>query len=204
MMYEIHRARFLKASELLQELLVLRQIQSGTPPSRGPLANSELTDASWRSHLARLQETGLVQCRQEGTETVPGLTSTGEQQLRVLTVDYMRELVALHGEMIGIFRKKLAEFYLGGVRRIAFYPVGDTAEVVYLALQGSGLALQLVVDDDPLLWGSMFHELPVSEPARLKVADIDAVILTTSVFEPAVRQRLETMGQMKARPLSLW
>lgn len=204
MMFEIHRAQFLKASELLQELIVLQQIQSGNSLARSPVANNELTAATVRGHLARLENAGLLESRQEGLETVLELNVAGAQQLRVLMVDYMRELMLLHGEMIGAFRKKLAEFYMRGIRRVAFYPVGDTAEVVYLALQASGLSLELVVDDDPLLWGSKFHELPVKASSALAEVQIDGIILTTSVFEDAIRRRMEAAGPMKTKLLSLW
>jgi hypothetical protein len=204
MMFEIHRARFLKASELLQELIVLQQLRSGNSLACGPLANSELTDAIVRSHVARLQSGGMVESRLKDGETVIELNAAGEQQLRVLMVDYMRELMLLHEEMIGIFRKKLAEFYLGGVRRVAFYPVGDTAEVVYLALQASGLSLELAVDDDPLLWGSKFHELSIRAPSTLIEAEIDGVILTTSVFEDVIRRRMEATSPLKIKLFSLW
>jgi hypothetical protein len=204
MMFEIHRARFLQATVWLQELVALHQVKSGSQLSRGPMANSELTDAILLGHVERLLKGGLIERTVEGGETSLGLNTAGEQQLRILMVDYMRELMLLHGEMIEIFRRKLVEFYLDGVRRVAFYPIGDTAEVVYLALQASGLSLKAAVDDDPLLWGAKFHELVVAQPSSLVGTDIDGIIMTTSVFEAAIRQRVEVMGNQKVRLLSLW
>ena len=202
MMYEIHNTRFLKPSALMHDLLVLQQIKYGGFVDGQALPTHRLARSEVTGSLERLRTGGMVA---GGYDAGPlTLTREGEKQLRVLLVDYIRELTALHAEVIAIFQHKLAEYYMGGLRRVAFDPVSDTAEVVFAALQGSGLELVAAVDDDPSLWGAPFHGLVIQAPSRLVEAGVEGVICTTAVFEEQIREKMAALPNMSARLLALW
>ena len=202
MMFEVHRAAFLKPSEMLYDLLALQHAESGltVPGEETPVRYfpaGVLEDC-----IERLVARELI-VADSGTGRV-SLTAAGRRQLRVLMVDYTRELNLLYEEMLGVFRSRLMEFYLAGARAVAFYPIGDTAHVAYLALKSSGLNLAAAVDDDPLLWGADFHGVKIESLESLRGRKVDAIILTTSVFESQVRERLANFSGINARILSMW
>lgn len=201
MMFEIHNTRFLKPSDLVNELLVLQQIKSGAMIDGQALPTHRLARADMASCLERLKAGEMVSANGNG---LPSLTPEGEKQIRVLLVDYIRELMLLYNEVIVVFQSKLTAYYMDGVRRVAFYPVSDTAEVVYAALQGTGLSLVAAVDDDPSLWGSAFHELTVQSPAILAGSGVEGVICTTAVFEKQIQEKMAALHGLRARVLTLW
>lgn len=203
MMYEIHNTRFLKPSELLHDLLVLQQIRSGGFADGAALPTHRLARSEVEKSLERLRAGEWVTGGDQAGQPL-ALTAAGEKQLRVLLVDYMRELTGLYNEVIVVFQHKLAEYYMAGVRRVAFYPVSDTAEVVHAALQGSGLTLAAVVDDDPSLWGAAFHGLTIQSPASLAAASVDGVICTTAVFEKQIQEKMSAQPGLRTRVLTLW
>lgn len=203
MMFEIHNTRFLKPSGLVQELLVLQQIKSGGLVGGQALPTHRIAREELATCLERLKAGEMV-VGGESSSPEMALTEEGEKQMRILLVDYIRELTALYNEVIVVFQHKLAEYYMAGVRRVAFYPASDTAEVVYAALQGSGLSLEAVVDDDPSLWGASFHGLTIQAPATLANTAVEGVICTTAVFEKQIRENIATLPGLRARVLILW
>jgi len=203
MMFELDNTLFLKPSELIHDLLILQQIKSGELAGGQALPNHRLSRQDIAGCLHRLEAGGFIHPNR-GIGAEAKLTNDGEQQMRMLLVDYIRELMLLHNEVIAVFRKKLAQYYMADIRKVAFYPVSDTAEVVYAALAGSGLTLVAAVDDDPSLWGSPFHELLVQAPSTLSSLEVDGVICTTAVFEEQIRARLALLAGVNAKFLTLW
>lgn len=188
---------------MVHDLLVLQQIKSGNFVDGQVLPTHRLARSDVEQCLDRLR-TGELVTGGEGPGQAMALTEEGENQLRVLLVDYIRELAVLYNEVIVVFQHKLAEYYMAGVRRVAFYPASDTAEVVFAALQGSGLTLVAVVDDDPSLWGASFHGLTIQSPEMLLKADVEGVICTTAVFERQIQGRMSALPNLRARVLKLW
>lgn len=203
MMFEIHNTNFLKASELVHELLVLQQIKAGRGIDGSSLPTHRLVREVVVRCLERLRAGDMITGGSNPGQPL-ALTEAGERQMRILLVDYLRELTGLYNEVRVDFQHRLTKFYMSGVRRVAFYPVSDTAEVVHSALQGSGLTLVAVVDDDPSLWGATFHGLIVQQPTTLSKIDVDGVICTTAAFESQIRAKILALPELRAQFLSLW
>jgi hypothetical protein len=203
MLFTAQQARFLLPSALAYELMVLKEIQKNgyVAPDQG--TSRGLSEDMIRGYLARLTEAGWVEGKGAEPGTIYRLTDAGDQRLRFLFVDYIQELISLYGVAQEVLRKRLAEFYLGGVRKVAFYPIGETAEVVYRSIQDSGLQLVMAIDDDPMRWGTPFHEVNVHPPQNLAAAPVDAVIVTTCVFQAEIVKHIQALDLPKLRILSL-
>jgi len=203
MLFTNGNTRFLNPSALMYELNVLREIQKHgyVLPPQGTTRG--LSDGMIKGYLAKLNEEGWIEGSQADNGNYYRLTVAGEQRLRVLFVDYVQELISLYGVAREVLRKRLAEFYLQGARNVAFYPVGETAEVTYLALQDSGLQLVAAVDDDPMLWDTAFHEVVIRTPKILGTVSIDAVIVTTSVFQSEIIRSIRGLARPELRILLL-
>jgi hypothetical protein len=202
MMFEVHRAMFLKPSDILYDLLTLQHAEAGTATRAEDTFVRYFPPGVLEQCIERLISRDLISMeRSTGRLT---LTAAGRKQVRVLMVDYTRELSLLYEEMLGFFKRKLMEFYMSGVRSVAFYPIGDTARVAELALISSGLTLTAAIDDDPLLWGAEFHGRKIEALDAILNKRVDAIVLTTSVFEAQLRQRISALGPLDVKVLSMW
>ena len=203
MLFMAHQAQFLLPSALAYELMVLQEIQKNgyIAPDQG--TSRGLSENMIRGYLAKLTEAGWVEGKSAEPGTIYRLTSAGDQRLRFLFVDYIQELISLYGVAREVLRKRLAGVYLEGVRKVAFYPIGETAEVVYRAIQDSGLQLVMAIDDDSMRWGTPFHEVVIHPPKNLSGAPVDAVIVTTCVFQLEIVRHIQALDLPNMRILSL-
>jgi DNA-binding PadR family transcriptional regulator len=203
MLFSDANSRFFNPSALLYEMKVLQEILKNgyVSPTQG--ITRGLSEDMIQGYLAKLSEAGLVEGSCAGEGTLYRLTAAGEQRLRVLFVDYIQELVSLYGVASEVIRKRLAEYYLQGVRTVAFYPIGETAEVAYLAIRDSGLQLSIAIDDDPIRWDTAFHEVTIHPPKVLATASVDAVIVTTCVFQSEIIRNIRAINRPDLRILSI-
>ena len=114
--------------------------------------------------------------------------------MHYLLVDYVNDLAALHEGARDILRRSLAPLSLGGIRRVAFYPHGETAEVAFSVLESLDLELVGIVDDSPRKWELMFHHLRVRPPTELPQIRPEAVVVTTTLFEERIVKRVRSMA----------
>jgi len=193
MLFDPERTSFLRPSSLLYELIVLKEIEKNGFVAAPRTSFRELAATLVQASITRFQELGWIRPAIEDGQSVYRLTPDGVQRVRLLMVDYIRELNSLNGAAVAIFRKRLATFYMEGVRRVAFYPLGETAEVVYRALQDTGLTLVAAIDDDASRWDSEFHTIRIQGPRAITEKKIDAVIVTTCAFQVDVIRSIEAL-----------
>ncbi|MDE2038829.1 MAG: hypothetical protein KGO96_11900 [Elusimicrobia bacterium] len=194
-LFDPMQIHFLRPRPALQELSALLEIRSlgvlGIDPQRTPGADGWRGDLG-AAFLDTLVESGWLERLECGVYRHEyRLNAAGQQRLRYLLVDYFQELLRLSGMARQLLRLKLVELYAQGARRVAFYPASETAEVAHSALEGTGLSLGMVVDDDDSKWGSKFHDMEIEPPSALSPERVDTVLITTCAFEKAVLARLE-------------
>ena len=110
--------------------------------------------------------------------------------MHLLIVDLERELTGLHDAARELLRRHFVPLAIEGVRRVAFYPFGETAEAAYAAMDGLGFELVGIVDDSVAKQGLRFHGLRVETPSSLAALAPEAVIVTTAVFQDRIIARL--------------
>lgn len=202
-LFDTDKTRFLSPTSLAHELLILDEIgRNGfVLPAKSSLRS--LGDTMVKAYLARLAEQKYVENQREGGESVVRLTAAGQDHFRYLMVDYVQELLSLYSKARDFFRKRLADHYLAGIRTVAIYPPGETAEVVYLAMQDSGLKLVGAVDDDPMRWGTQFHDVTITGPSKLAEVKPDGVLVTTCVYQNEIASRVNSLNVPNLKVLTL-
>jgi hypothetical protein len=198
-----HDAQFIRPTALLYELAILSEIGSGYAiEAATPFASVD--EGARHAFWANLLERGLIEVMfdSRGGPTYR-ITTAGEQRLTHLLVDFLRELHGLADVAATHFRRRFAAMYVEGVRRVAFYPIGETAQAAVLELARTGLTLVAAIDDDDRRWGEPFGGIRIAGRDALAAAAPDAVVITTPVFQDAIRRRIEEAGVAGLRVHSL-
>lgn len=199
MLHDLQRSGFLRPRERLYELLTLQQADSreGLVVDR---SNDALLDQrTLAGYVSDLESRSLLERVGRNGEARLHLTEAGRRRLHFLLVDFARELAGLHTAARELLRRSLIPLALDGVRRVAFYPFGETAEAAFTAMDGLGFDLVAIVDDAPTKQDLRFHHLRVQSPAVLEDLALDAVIVTTAVFQDRIVARLRGMSLVGAR-----
>lgn len=189
MLHRLNRSSFLRPRERLYELITLYQAEAsdGLRLESGPEAM--LDQRTVAGFVADLEERALI-TRAEGEAGRYRLTTAGRRRLHLLMVDLERELTGLHDAARELLRRTFVPLAIEGIRRVAFYPFGETAEAAYTAMEGLGFELVGIVDDSEGRQGLRFHGLRVEAPSTLVALAPEAVIVTTAVFQDRILARL--------------
>lgn len=193
MIHRLHRSRFLRPRDRLYELIALERAERGGGIPLDEATESLLDRRTVAGYLAELQARGLLAREIGGGRGCYRLTDAGRLRLHYLLVDYVNELAALHESARDILRRSLAPLSLTGVRRVAFYPHGETAEVAFAVLAQLDLELVAIVDDSPRKWGLPFHGLRVQPPDDLSRMQPEAVVVTSSLFQDRIVSRIRAL-----------
>ena len=199
MLHDLHRSSFLRPRERLYELLTLQQAASREGLSVDSATDALLDQRTLGGYVADLEARALLERRGGTGGARLGLTESGRRRLHYLIVDVVREMSTLNESARELLRQSLIPLALDGVRRVAFYPFGETAEASFTAMDGLGFELVAIVDDAPSKQDLRFHHLRVSRPDVLKALAPDAVIVTTAVFQDRIVARLEAMELVGTR-----
>lgn len=198
MFHRVHRSTFLRPRERLNELMVLFHVSTNRGAPESAQVDSFLGRRTLAGFIGALVERGLLDRRIGAEGEHLALTNAGRRRLRYLLVDYARELHQLVEGSHDLYRSSLAKLALDGVRRVAFYPASETAEVAAPLLGAMDLDLVAVVDDSPSRWGLPFVlGLRVERPEILRDLQLDAIIIATAMFEDAILEavtRLQLPG----------
>jgi len=193
-LFEFSRTGFIRPRERLYELLTLQRVESHGTVDLSIDADGMMNARMVAGYVRRLAERGyLAESSEHGSQQY-AITSSGRRRLRYLLVDFVNELTAVREQARALFRTSLLPLALDEVRRVAFYPAGDTAEAVFPALTALGFELVAIVDDSPQKWGRLFHGHRVQPPESLKDVRIDAIIVTTVVFQEQAVKRIRELS----------
>lgn len=192
-LHRLQRSSFLRPRERLYELLTLHQADSleGLAMESGPEAM--LDQRTINGYVTDLQERALLERTTDNVAPRFRLTVSGRRRLHLLIVDLARELEGLNSAARELLRRSFVPLALDGIRRVAFYPFGETAEVAFAAMEGLGFELVAIVDDAESKQGLRFHGLRVESPDVLAERTPEAVIITTAVFQELIVARLRAM-----------
>ena len=118
------------------------------------------------------------------------LTPKGIGEKARLTYAYMCRSFERYRETRESIREVLRPLTGDGLKRIAFYGVGDAAEVVYVCLKETGLDLSSVFDN---IGGRSFLGQPVRCLEELFPHEFDQIIITSFENLEATKARVEQL-----------
>lgn len=182
----------------LRTLKILEEIEKDRTASQRHLARQlNVSLGLVNSFIKRLAGKGYFK-----VTTIPRnrvkyiLTPRGFAEKSRLTYNYIHHSVQLYVDA----RQKLRELFesLAGqsVGSIAFFGASDLAEIAYLSLQETDIALNGVVDETP---GRRFFKFTVRPPEDLREMDFDRILITALGNTDAAVERVIELGIDKSR-----
>ena len=131
------------------------------------------------------------------------LTPRGIAEKTRLTYEYMAYSLSLYRGARESVQKSLGILIRDGHRRIAFYGIGEAAEVAYLCLKGIGVEPSAVFGENS---GGDFLGMAVRSPEDLVPDDFDRILVTALGSRETTRSLmadLESWGVPKEKVVSL-
>jgi DNA-binding MarR family transcriptional regulator len=129
------------------------------------------------------------------------LTPKGLQEKTRLTYKYIDYLIGFYRDMKSALKNLFSRLESQGVQRLALYGCGEVAELAYLLLHDSKIALAGIFDDGGD--GREFYGHPVRSFEAIPTATFDCVFLTRTENLKGHHERLVQAGVDPSRILQL-
>ncbi len=179
-------------SQSLRDLHILTEIEGRKSVTQRSLA----THLGIALGLANLYVKRLVKKGYIKVTTIPKnrvkylLTPSGVAAKTRLTYEYMSYSLLQYRRARELVRELLSPLAPEAGKRIAFYGVGEAAEVAYLWLKEIGLEPSAVFDEGA---GEEFLGIPVRTPENLVHEEFDSIILTSLGSRRVTKDREDTL-----------
>lgn len=162
----------------IRTLKILEEIDQDQPPSQRDLAiKLNISLGLVNSFIKRLVSKGYFKAT-----TIPSnrvrymMTPKGVAEKTRLTYEYIRFSFRFYKEARQKMKSLFAGFEAQGVQTVAFYGAGELAEIAYLSMQETGLALIAVFDEKRA--GRRFVSLDVESIQALNSYHFDKIFIT--------------------------
>jgi predicted transcriptional regulator len=201
--------RFFNPTSELKVLLLLEQIQNSNKITQGKLAHYIHSAPSMiNTYIKQLEKEGFLVKNKKTKRNVEYLiTKKGMDRKNYLLVTYMNELIELYNLTkinIELFVKNLVK---RNFKNYVFYGAGETAKVIIKVIKDMpklNFKLMFLIDDDINKQGKKFEGYDVVSNVSIKKCDIDAVIITSCVYEKEIRNKLRNMNYPDKKMISFF
>jgi len=200
----LNHIQFLLPTEKIKKLLLLEQIEKNSDVTQVQLAEYIHSAPSMvNNYIKTLEKDGLLIKRKNSKRNVEYLiTKEGLGKKNYLLVTFMNELIELYNvtkENIELFIRTLEN---NGIKKVVFYGAGETAKVILKVLKDIddlNLELLFLVDDDEKKQGKSFEGFRIYSPEKIKEHNLDAVVVTSCVYEKDILHRLKKLNISKEK-----
>jgi FlaA1/EpsC-like NDP-sugar epimerase len=194
----LENLRFFHPTSELKILLLLEQIQNSNNITQGKLAHYIHSAPSMiNAYIKQLEREGfLVKNKKTKRNVEYIITKKGIDRKNYLLVSYMNELIELYNLTkinIELFVKNLIK---RNYKNCVFYGAGETAKVIIKVIKDMpklDFKLMFLIDDDISKQGKKIEGYDVFNNNKLKKYNIDAVIITSCVYEKEIRNKLRKL-----------
>ena len=201
--------RFFNPTSDLKIMLLLEQIQNSNKITQGKLAHYIHSAPSMiNTYIKQLEREGfLVKNKKTKRNVEYIITKKGIDRKNYLLVTYMNELIELYNLTkinIELFVKKLVK---RNYKNCVFYGAGETAKVIIRVIKDMlklDFKLMFLVDDDISKQGKKFEGYDVVSNASIEKHDIDAIIITSCVYEKEIRNKLKSLNYPDKKIISFF
>lgn len=205
----LENLRFFNPTSELKILLLLEQIQNSNNITQGKLAHYIHSAPSMvNAYIKQLEGKGfLVKNKKTKRNVEYIITKKGIDRKNYLLVTYMNELIELYNLTkinIELFVKNLIK---RNYKDCVFYGAGETAKVIIKVIKNMpklDFKLMFLVDDDISKQGKKFEGYDVLNNEKLKECDIDAIIITSCVYEKEIRNKLRKLEYSGEKVISFF
>lgn len=201
--------RFFNPTSELKILLLLEQIQNSNKITQDKLAHYIHSAPSMiNTYIKQLEREGfLVKNKKTKRNVEYIITKKGIDRKNYLLVTYMNELIELYNLTkinIELFVKNLIK---RNCKNCVFYGAGETAKVIIKVIKDMpklDFKLMFLVDDDEKKQYKKFIGYDVFNNIKLRECDIDAVIITSCVYEKEIRDKLRKLNYPEEKIASIF
>ena len=187
--------RFFNPTSELKILLLLEQIQNTNNITQDKLARYIHSAPSMiNTYIKQLEKEGfLVKNKKTKRNVEYVITKKGIGRKNYLLVTYMNELIELYNLTkinIELFVKNLIK---RNYKNCVFYGAGETAKVIIKVIKDMpklDFKLMFLVDDDINKQGKRFMGYNVVSCGNIKKYNVDAIVITSCVYEKEIRDKL--------------
>jgi DNA-binding MarR family transcriptional regulator len=189
--------------EDLRTLRLLEAVAASEKPTQRKLARAlNISLGLVNASMKRLAKEGYVEVSTtRGSRVRYHLNSRGVQEKTRLTHQYIRSLIGFYRDIKALLQALFSRLETEGVKRLALYGCGEVAELAYLVLHNTGIALVGVFDDGGD--GVEFYGHRVQGREALNTATFDYVLLTQTEDPTGHHERLIEAGVQPGRILDL-
>jgi DNA-binding PadR family transcriptional regulator len=193
-----------KPPKEIRELTLLRELESNPVISQRELSHKcgialGITNAC----LKKMTLKGWIRVQDSGHQkkgyyiTPKGLTEKSDLMLKIVSYNARH-----YGYLKDLITKILQEVRNEGVLRIVFYGVSEEREVAYLSLQGVGIELAGIAEDDDKTISKTFFGHKVGNVKNAVLLDPDGILITTCFdVQKKIRKLRDLFGGKKMRIL---
>jgi DNA-binding MarR family transcriptional regulator len=169
-----------KPSERMRDLQLLEEIEQNPKVSQRELSNKfGIALGVTNACIKRMARRGLIRLKGFRPRRIAYyLTPKGFAEKSKLTLRFLSYNIHHYAEMKKQISKTLIEMQSSGVKRVAFYGLGDEMEVAYITFQGLNMKLVGIVDDERN-WGKRVLGYKVIGPSEVKKLNPDAILITS-------------------------
>jgi hypothetical protein len=189
----------------MRELSLLKELEKTPIVTQRELAiRSGTALGATNICLRRMSERGWIHVRNlHGHRIGYYLTSIGILEKDRLVTEMLSLSVEHYVWVKNLMRGKLLEMQNSGIRRIAFYGVGNEMEIAYMTLQGLDLKLVGIIEDGEAISLKEVFGFKLTAVEDIKILDLEG-ILVTSFFgiEKKIRKLEQYTENSKIKILS--
>jgi DNA-binding MarR family transcriptional regulator len=169
-----------KPSERMRALQFLEEIEQNPKVSQRELSHKfGIALGVTNACIKKMARRGLIRLRGFPPRRIAYyLTPKGLSEKTELALHFFSYNIQHYAQMKKNFSKKFLEMQNMGVKRVAFYGVGDEMEVAFITLQGLNIKLVGIVDDEKNL-GKKFFGYKVIGPREVNNLNADAILITS-------------------------
>ena len=201
--------RFFNPTSELKILLLLEQIQNSNKITQDKLAHYIHSAPSMiNTYIKQLEREGfLIKNKKTKRNVEYIITKKGIDRKNYLLVTYMNELIELYNLTkinIELFVKKLVK---RNYKNCVFYGAGETAKVIIKVIKDMpklDFKLMFLIDDDINKQREKFEGYDVVSNVNIKKQDIDAIVITSCVYEKEIRNKLKKLKYPEEKVISFF
>jgi len=205
----LKKLRFFNPASELKILLLLEQIQTSNNITQDKLAHYIHSSPSMINiYIQQLEREGfLVKNKKTKRNVEYIITKKGINRKNYLLVTYMNELIELYNLTkinIELFVKNLIK---RNFKNCVFYGAGETVKVIIKVIRDMpelDLKILFLVDDDKEKQHETFMGYDVYSNVILKKCEVDAVIITSCVYEKEIRKKIKKLNYPEEKIVSFF
>ena len=183
---------FFLPTKLHRELLVLISVHGDPDISQYRLASAAgMCPTQANTYIRALTGKGLIIKEGKNNRNMTyRLSETGQQRLNGLLSSYSLDIVHIYSAFKNELRKQLKFMTDSGYRRVVLFGAGETAQLVYAALETLPINVISIVDNDISKQGQRFFGILVEPPTVIDKIQPDCILITSYAKQDEIFEQI--------------